>query len=500
MHYTKPLFLMFFLLIGFLGQAQIKIYQDGSYIKADITDEQKDEIMASATNIMNKYAKVASFLDDNMQFSDDAYSDFISIFSGSAEVFDDLAKKDAQNINYGTYADKVYEYMQGTGVKFELNEVYLDEIAYDSSGFYQVTVSFEKIMFNGLDKDNKFVNYPNNGRTINLKMVIEVPEYDLSAPSIISIKGEATKVKVESATMISTDLNFHLGNISKTTSDLAVGFDGNIPVSYNSYGIDAVFRRSINNKKSIYILAGLSLNFNNFRTNLNEFTGGGSFSSAAGIRAEIGGAGFTPTGTFTEEDFPTVRTILFEEVNTLSERLQVIDIYIPLGVSLRLVESYNYDIFLDVAAVPIYSISSSGRYTGELAFVQFPEDRSNFSEGFELYVLDQFDNGNVIEDYFGQSDFNEELVETGNKFSAAVQVTPLFHYKFNFNMALEAGLNVSYNFLPYFQNETNHLGERVELSGLPDISGAENPSVLQQNFKDIGVLRYGARIGLVFKL
>lgn len=493
----KFLFLTVFILSAFGAFAQIKIYEEGSYIKAELNEEQKDEIMAATTKILNEYARVATFRDDNNNFSDNSYTEFVSLFSGSAEVYDDLAKKDAQNINYASYADKVFQYMQGTGVKFELNETYLDEITFDSSGFYVVNLSFEKIMFNGLNEDNEIVNYPNNGKSIDLKMKVEIPEYDLSDASIVGVTGEAKKVKVESANMISADLNYHLGNITKTATTLSSGFVDDLPVSYNSYGVDVVFRKSINNKKSLYFLAGASLAFNNFNTTLNSYQG--EFPST--INTLEGGTNYLLSG-FTEGSAKSLRTILPNSGNELNEQLQVIDVQIPLGVSLRILEAYNYDLFLDIAAVPIYSISSSGGYTGDLAFQNFPVDRELFPQKYVDYVLDNFADGVIIDEYIGTSNFNEELVEVANKFSAAVQVTPLFHYKFNFNMALELGLNVSYNFLPYFANETNHLGDstRVELADLTTISGAQNPSVLQQNFKNVGVLRYGARVGMVFRL
>jgi len=474
-NYTKLFFLLSFLLIGVLGQAQIKIYEEGSYVKAEINEEQKDEIMKAATDLVNQYARVATFRDDNNQFSDDSYTEFVSLFSGSAEVYDDLAKKDAQNINYASYADKVFQYMQGTGVKFELNETYLDEISYDSSGFYIVQISFEKIMFNGLDDNNEIVNYPNNGKSADLKM----------------------KIKVESASMISADLNYHLGNVSKTATELSPGWDDALPVAYNSYGVDIVFRRSLNNKKSIYLLAGVSAAFNNFRSNINNYRG--EFPSV--VNVDLGAEGNDGNGNPVAGQKASLLTILDRSDNSLQEQLQVIDIQIPLGVSLRLLEAYNYDFFLDVAAVPTYSISSSGQYEGNLSFSNFPIDKVNFPEKLEQNILDNFENGIILGNYIGTSNYDEELVETANKFSAAIQVTPLFHYKFNFNMALELGLNVSYNFLPYFANESNHLGsERVELAQLTNISGAQNPSILQNNYKNVGILKYGARIGLVFKI
>mgnify|MGYP000568639114 CR=1 FL=1 len=479
--------------------AQIRIYEDGSYIKAELTEEDKEIIMETATRVVNSYVTVASFQDESGNFSDESYAEFVSLFSGSAEVYDDLAKKDAQNINYATYADKVFQYMQGTGVNFELNETYLDEITYDSSGFYMVQISFEKIMFNGLNEDNEITNFPNNGKSNDLKMIVEIPEYDLTSGSIVSILGEAKQVRVDAATQISADLNYHLGNVLKTSGDNSPGFQDALPVGYNSYGVDVVFRRSINQKKSIFLLAGVSAGFHNFSSDLS----GIDVSVNNSIPVQYGGLALMGPGQLQAGNVPSTRLINTNNSNSvnLTENLQVIDIQVPLGVSLRLIEKYNYDVMLDISVVPTYSIASSGTYEGQINYIQIPDDEAIFPEKFVTYIQQQIAAGVSIPEYAGSFDYNEELVETENNFSAAAQITPLYHYKFNFNMALELGLNISYGFLPYFQNETNHLGaEQSNILEITGNTGAQNPSILQNNYQNVGILRYGARVGIVFKL
>lgn len=493
-HYILQFLFVFMTILIFShkGQAQIKVYEEGSYIKVELKEEQKDEIMAATTKIINKYAQVATFRDDNNNFSDQSYAEFVGLFAGSAEVYDDLAKKDGGNINYATYADKVFQYLQGTGVKFELNNTYLDEITYDSSGFYKIQVSFEKIMFNGLNEDNELINFPNNGKPVELTMTIEVPEYDLSQATILNVLGEARKVKTETASMISADFNFHLGNVSKTMSEIAPGFANDLPVTYNSFGVDVAYRRSLNNKKSIYLLAGASLGFHNFSMDLSSFDGGGR-SDISGLQGPA--------------DIPNLYLIqassstLDSDDNNLVEDLRVIDVQVPIGLSLRLVETYNWDIFVDVAVVPTFIISSTGEYSGQTKFFRLPEDK-DWSPEFEAEVLARLAAGIEIPEYFGlQQGFDDEQAEVANKFSAAAQISPVFHYKFNFRMALEVGLNVSYGFLPYFQNETNHLGpEPSELLLITETAGARNPSILQNNYKNVSIFRYGAKIGVVFRL
>lgn len=474
------------------GKAQLRIYLDGSYIKAELEEEEKDQILESSTEILNSYAEFATFRDSDGVFSDEAYTDYLSIFSGNAEVYNDLAKKNQTNINYATYADNVYTYMQKGGVKFEITETYLDEITYDSSGFYVITVSFIKTMFNGLSDDNTIVNFPNNGKNFDLKMQIEVPEYDLSDAAILNILGESTKVRVESANLISVNGNYHRGSVSKTASTTIEGYSDDMDVDYNSYGVDVVLRRSINAKKTLFLAVGASAGFHNFSTDLSSFTG----SIADVIDVKVGGQAFAENNSLQDATLAATREVL--SVNGFNEELQVIDIQIPIGISYKVFESYDWDIFVDVSVVPTYSIASSGKYNGGLQVKRIPDDRELFPDAFVLAV----ENAGVAP-YVLDDSFSEELVESASQFSAAAQITPMVHYKFNFNMAFEFGANISYGFLPYFQNETNHLGtgtEQSNLLGITSIDRATNPSVLQNGFKNVSVLRYGLRAGIVFKL
>lgn len=474
------------------GQAQIRIYTEGSYIKAELNEEEQDQVMESSTKILNKYAEYATFTDQDGVFSDDAYTEFLSIFSGNAEVYDDLAKKNQTNINYATYADNVYNYMQSGGVKFEITETYLDEITYDSSGFYVITVSFIKTMFNGLSESNEIVNFPNNGKNFDLKMRIEVPEYDLSDAAILGVEGESKKIKVESANLISVNGNYHLGNVSKTATTNISGYSDDMAVDYNSYGVDVVFRRSINGKKTLFLALGASAGFHNFSTDLSSYTG----SLVDELNVDLGGIAFDEgTNSLGNGNLAATKSVL--AVNGLREDLQVIDIQIPIGLSYKVFESYDWDIFVDVAVVPTYSIASSGNYSGGLQVQRIPDDRDLFPQVF----IDAVTSGDGVFPYVLDDPYGEELVESESQFSASAQVTPMIHYKFNFNMSFEFGANLSYGFLPYFQNETNHLGtEQSNLLEITSLDSATNPAVLQNGFKNVGVLRYGLRAGIVFKL
>ena len=500
----------FCILANFLSAQFLE--KQGIIYETELSDDDKDIIIEAVDKVFAKYVKVASFQDDQGNFSDDVYADFVSLFSGDAQVFNDLVKKDGGNINYASYADLVYEFMSTSGVDFEIDQAYVDRVVYDSTGFYKITIPFEKLMTNGLSNDGSsaddlptIVRYPNSGNLAVLTMEVEIPKFDLKQANIINVLGAAKKVQAKAETIISAGGNYHLGNISLTESTLARsdGFLSSQQVGYNSYGADVAYRRSINSKRSLFILGGVSVGFHNFSTALSDFKGSGRGQME---NINLGGAGILANGTPEDITLNSIITVKDgSSDNSFTESLNVIDIQVPIGISYRLVKAYNWDILVDVALVPTYLLSSSGNYGGSVSATEFPEDESLFPQKFRDYVTAN-EGLAGLEDYFQTLEFNE-TVEAQNNFTMSAQLSPVIHYKVNFRLGLQLGLNVNYGFLPYFSGEslqgnggTTYWEEDTLLLDTKADNSAINPSILQANYKSLGVLRYGAKLGLIFTL
>lgn len=476
---------------------QIYIEQSGADLtEIDVTEYDMDLIMKTTSETLTKYSETATFLSPTGQFSEEKYADFLGLFSGGAKVFNDLAEKDGDNIDYAVYADNIYQFMQGTGVKFELNDVYLEKMKYDSGGFYIVTLSMEKLMLNGLNDNNVTTNY-NNGVPVPLEMKIEMPDYDITQATIISILGEGAKKKVERSSMITLDGIYYLGTVLKQQNNTYSGFDGSFdyPIGYNAYGVESIFKLSLNQSKTLWAIIGAQVNFHNFNVNLGGFNGESSFES--GLQYDKGGKHFYENGSVDQGLQSETYTLLtVDEGSEFSESMTAIAVEVPLGISLNLKTTYDYDFFIDFAVVPGYIISGSGSFSSNnLRYFNIPVDTSIFPQDLVDYVVE-----NEVEPFYNVDDNFDKATTISNNFTLGAMIAPNFHYKFNYRMALEIGANIQYNFLPFFKAGHKDGKEGQELVRYLSDEESVYTSTIQHYFTNVNVLRYGLKVGIVFKL
>lgn len=488
------------LLSSFLAtqiQAQVYIEQSGAdFSELDVTDYDKELILTTTTNVITKYVENANFLSATGQFSEEKYAEFLGLFTGGAKVYNDIAEKDGGNIDYAVYADNIYQYMQGTGVKFELSDIYLESVKYDSSGFYLVTLTMEKLMLNGLNDNNITVNY-NNGKPYPLTMKIEMPDYDIEQGSILSILGEAKKVRLEREPMVSFDLTAHLGTLFKknNTSYAGFGADKVYPTTYRAFGIESLYKTNINESKSLWFLIGLQANYNQYSIALNEFSARSIIGDS--LNVQIGGKSYVENDEILvtkKEEASTLWTI--NKGDDFVERLNVISLEVPIGVGFNLASSYNYDFFMDVAVVPYYSVSSSGRFEGEdIEYFVIPTDSVNFPKPLVDYVIERkLDQYTITQNKF------DKPTTASNHFSMSAMISPVFHYKFSYKMAFEIGANIKYHFLPNFKS--GHLTGKKDQSFVNYLSDQETvyTSTLQHFHEKINLLSYGLKAGIIIRL
>ena len=73
------------------AQRTITLISDGVAVSTGIDDATKDQVLVEAQKLLNSYYEIADFWDSNReQFDEDKYTSFISLFSGSARVYDDI--------------------------------------------------------------------------------------------------------------------------------------------------------------------------------------------------------------------------------------------------------------------------------------------------------------------------------------------------------------------------------------------------------------------------
>lgn len=476
-------------IMGFAVHGQeIFLIKDYMEVDPSIDSDLELQIIEAATKILNDYNESASFTeDDSGAFSDQKYTDFIDLFSGSAKVYDDLVKKPT-NIDYSIYADKVYQYMQEVGVDFSINNVYVENILVDNTGFYIINVDVEKIMYNGLD-DSNFPIVNKNGKTVNLKMQIDMPDYDIAQGKIQALTGEVVSVIRQTVSNMSLNGFYGLGlNVAKKST--ASGFSDDLSTTLNTVGFEFDYRRSLNSDQSLFLLAGLRGQQFNFNTKLEGITD----TVPENIIAKHNGA--API------DIVYASTKTLDNISDAQEKLGVFNIEVPIGVSYRLINKFNYDLFIDAAIVPMFSIQSSGSLTAGLDFTNLPNDLTNFPVDEANFDTDvdalkshfvSTGNQDALDIYFPSENL-DNLVETTPNFSLGFLVSPVFHYDLNFRYGIEIGATYWMNILPLFKDNSDE-----SFSSYLEASQNVYPSILENFYEGVSASVVSVKLGVFYK-
>lgn len=485
----KRLTLLFlFIFVASLAVHAQEIFLIKDYMEVDpaIDSDLQLQIIEMATKVINDYNESASFVDNESgEFSDEKYAEFIDLFSGSAKVYDDLAKKPT-NIDYSIYADKVFQFMQEVGVRFTLNNVYVENIIYDNTGFYVVNLDVEKIMYNGLDDSNFPVEFK-NGKTYNLKMKIDMPDYDISQAKIQGLAGEEISVIKQTVSNMSLSGFYGYGlNVSKKSTDPS--FADDLKTDLYTFGGEFDYRRSINSNQSLFLLAGVRAHQLNFNSVL-----GGIFDTVPdNINAKLNGA--PPINIIVES------TKTLSNVSDASESMYTLFIEVPLGVSYRFVNKFNYDLFFDASIVPMFSVNSGGNVNAKMEFINLPTDLTDFpvdpsSYDADVQALKNHIAGDLpVENIYFPSETLDKVVKTNPNFSLGILLAPTLHYDLNFRYGIEFGVSYWMNILPLFKDDDSDSFSEY-LSG----SKPTYTSILENFYEGVSASTVAVKLGIFYK-
>lgn len=177
--------------------------QDQNLVPADptvsmkIDQETQEKITDVVYGVVQKYGNTANFWDETFEtFDDDKYAEFMALFGGTATVVNDIGSVNTI-LHYSDYAALVFKTLQIKGVPFELENVEIESIEIDDTGFYVANVAFEKVVYVALTKKDKFYQIK-NGKKIKLNMKIDMPDYLISDARIQSIHVPPKKGLVQS--------------------------------------------------------------------------------------------------------------------------------------------------------------------------------------------------------------------------------------------------------------------------------------------------------------
>ncbi|GLR16666.1 hypothetical protein [Portibacter lacus] len=482
------------------GQKTVNLITDGTAVSAEIDEQLKGQIFESIRNVLNRYYEIASFWDENAEaFDEEKYSQFIGLFSGSARVYDDIADKPT-NIEYSTYANNVFQYMQEEGVQFLLENVYLNSVERDESGFYVANLDMDKIVFVGLDKENFPVKF-GDGKRYTLNVQIDMPDYDINDPKIQSITGEEAAKRVKTPAYLTGNFHYGIGSfIEGTPNTVGESFGTLTSKSASTLGFQLLMRKALNPAEKFWFHLGVGAQQHSLKTGYNDFNNSG-LPGEETSRSEFIGAnvnGMTPQPYTTENGQTLLGNVTINKIDESQELLNVITIDVPLGITFRPSKTYKSRYFIDLSIVPSYSLSSSGSTIGKPEGVIIP-DSDHFPS--VASILEQPDGAERLENYtFGNEDFEytDNDVSVGNNFGLGVQLSPTYMYDISFNYGIEIGVNLWYNALSLLGNNNSTNGYLK--SQYANKSFGTKSSILEDYYSGVNPFYASLKIGFHYKI
>jgi hypothetical protein len=482
------------------AQKTVNVITDGAAVSAEIPEQTKDEIIDVIKEMLNRYYNIASFWDENNEaFDEEKYTEFISLFSGSARVYEDIADEPT-NIEYSVYANNVFQYLQEEGVQFLLENVYLNSIEVDESGFYVANLDMDKIVFVGLDEDNFPVKF-GDGKRYTLNVKIDMPDYDVKAAKIQAITGEEAAKRIKTAGYLTGNFHYGLGSfIEGEANSIGQSFNGLTNKSSSVLGFQLIYRKALNQGEKIWLHAGigaqqhtLSSNYDNFN---NSELPGSETSQSPFLGAFVNGEDRSPY--VIENGQELLGSVTINRIDESSEVLTLLTIDVPIGVSFRVSRTFKSRAFIDLSIVPSYSLTSSGVSKGKPVGVTLPE--SVHFPSVET-ILAEPDGQERLDNYaFTGADFeyNDNDITAASNFGLGIQLSPTYMYDISFKYGIEVGLNLWVNALSILASNDSSNGYLKEKYGGDTFQ--TKTSILEDYYN--GVMPYYAslKVGFFYKI
>ncbi len=492
--------LLFFVVGTVNAQRTINLIDDGAAIGAGIDEATKAQIIEVVQDILNRYYNIASFWDENNEaFDEDKYTAFISLFSGSARVYEDIADEPT-NIEYSTYANNVYQYLQEEGVQFDLENAYLNSIDRDDSGFYFAELDIEKIVYVGLDKNNLPVKF-GDGRRYALNVRVDMPDYDVTDAKIEAIKGEEAAKRVATPAYLSANFHYGLGQyLNGTPNSIGETFGDLTRTSASVLGGQLLFRKALSSKENLWFHLGVGAQQHTFVTGFDNFNNsdlpGTERSQSPFLGALVNGA--TPQPYVEENGETLLGNVTINSITDAVERLNILTIDVPIGVTMRLNRTFSSRVFLDLSIVPSYSITSSGQSSGTPKGFIIP-DSEHFPSIEQIQA--QSDGAERLADYtFSDADFafTDNDLSVTNNFGLGVQLSPTYQYDISFNYGVEIGINLWYNVLSI--TTFNDSQEGYLKSEFGNGSFGTKTSILEDYYNGVNPFYASLKVGFFYKI
>lgn len=513
MKYLLILILGLFALNAAWAQTQtpVKLYSSGQNGPKGMPLDTLKKVIAASEILLEKYNQYGTMRDTAGRVTRNSVKLFNSLFAGNGKTFKDFAEYPSKNmIDAINYSDEVFYRLKTHGLVYKIISANLSDLRYDSAGYYQPTITIEKVLYNLVSKEGTELKKDGGIKKV-LNIVIDIPTGDLNYARILRIEDGSDKpdpvddyqqylgVGIHGGLMAAgaAKSNFYTSNAAALAKLKKPRLPGDISMETGmSFGAGFYWKtnRFVNaakkKKKPLFLNAGLEASFLSVKTQLENY----SISD------------FPAKATFINGKKQSYLRIVDSVFATQKDALILLEL--PIGLSLRLKETKTIALFLNLQFVPQFAVVSSSSLVGSARYDGLIDDANfRFLELEAVYqkwlTASPSDPDNPLGPYhIGKNvplDFNGSSLKTGLGYS--FRLSPEAYFKPKKNNAIwgfMVGLDLSFNLKSVIQH--------TEPEGLPlafesnDVVGHDqdgmNQSILQRLYKDSKFSSIGLRLGI----
>ncbi len=388
-----------------------------------VSEDNYKAALVSLQNLMDKYASIADFLDPSTgEISADKSIMWSEIFTPGALVINDLEKKGTM-IHNADYADNVYEYLYNEGVSFDINDIVLEQLEMNASGYIVAKLFVEKNVRTYVEDKNP--RYDSNGRKLEMYFEVEMPPYDISAAQITKISGEI-KEDVDKYSVISLTANVGFGSLALDSEFFDfVNFSS---PNVSNYGADILYRYGLGNTRKLFIDVGIGAHVLNVNTNeLNLIPSSAPIDQGGTQTGYSLGSNELSSAEYTSQFFTAavVDGESFEKLNGIR--------FVPkIGVAYKVLDRTDSNLYLDFTFTGNYITNFRGGERELPTEGYLTPNTSNFPTFIELQ-----ENILELDGYLSDGSFGQNPLTVLDNFSYGVSISPTYQYDININWGIE---------------------------------------------------------------
>jgi hypothetical protein len=433
-----------------------------------VSEEDKVILLETSRRMINDFGNNMSFFDPEKEVNDDQkIANFNNLFADGATIFNYLNLGNSTNISISDFINNLYTSFNNKKLDVEIISAELASMKNQSDGFLG-QIKLELKQYSGLDKKGNLI-FDSKGRIRDLTVDYKIYQYDKSIAEIINLAGvERVKTTMDRVANFDAVLNVGIGYLIADIEDTYKNVFSNLSTSAFTYGLDGIYRRSINSKQSLFGLIGVNIHYLNLSTvaeNLYTFDSEEFFieSTPSGKllvdQSRISGTNFNFNQDGSINGMNEAKGYVINIENGI-EINKGVRIGLPLGLSYRVSKTLQSRFFLDFEIIPNFIIWSNSSFDGTVNIAKVPIN--NFPDKNDLldiiYLTENtgrvvdLANPNYLEKYEIGGNGTKQL-STSPTFDINCRFNPSYKRLIGPNWGISAGIDLQFNLLNLFQTK-----------------------------------------------